>query len=614
MDGRVEPVRRIELSAPARDLACGIAAIDAGADAVYIGARKFGARAAAGNPTEDIRKLAAYTHRFRARAYVALNTILYDRELEEALEIIREVWDAGADALIIQDMGILEMDLPPIPLFASTQTDNRDWRKVKFLEDVGFRRVILARELSLAEIREIRAHTSVELEYFAAGALCAGVSGQCWFSLAVCGRSANRGDCAQPCRGRYSVEDGDGRTIEKDRYPLSLRDLDLSHRLRDLIDAGATAFKIEGRLKDAAYVTNLTAYYRRELDRIIASDPGLSRGSVGEAVLPFEPDPARTFNRGFTEYRFSGNAGDAASPLTRKSIGKSVGQVSGVRGNSFTLEGNAPLHNGDGICLFDRQGALRGTFVTRVSGGRVYPRDTGIVYEGAVLYRNLDREFLSALSRNPPERKIPIRVEFEETPSGFRARAADARGIAVQAEAAAEKVAARSMEKAETAVRGQFARMGGTPYALAGIGVRLSRPWMLRAAMLNGMRRELVSLLDGEGARAYPRDERLIARNSVLYPGDLLGHRLNVSNRLARRFYERHGVAGPEDAIELRRDLKGKTVLTAHACVRRRLGLCQRTPGRGGEEAEPLFLVDAHRKYRLEFDCVRCEMRVVFLE
>jgi putative protease len=251
--------------------------------------------------------------------------------------------------------------------------------------------------------------------------------------------------------------------------------------------------------------------------------------------------------------------------------------------------------------------------VTRVAAGRIYPRDAGIAYEGAVLYRNLDREFLAALSRNPPERKIPVRVEFEETPGGFRARAVDSRGIAVQAEAVAEKAAARSMEKAEAAVRGQFARMGGTHYTLAGIEVRLSRPWMLRAAMLNGMRRELVSRLEEDGIRSYRREEHASAPNCVPYPGDPRDHRLNVSNRMARRFYERHGVAGIEEALEFRRDLKGKTVLTSRACVRRRLGLCPRTPGRGGGEAEPLFLVDAHRKHRIEFDCGRCEMRVVFL-
>lgn len=606
-------VRAIELSAPARDLACGIAAIDAGADAVYIGARRFGARAAAGNPTGEIEKLAAHAHRFRARVYVVLNTILYDGELEEARSLIREVWNAGADALVVQDMGILEMDLPPIPLFASTQADVRDWRKVKFLEDIGFSRVILARELSLPEIREIRARTSVGLECFAAGALCAGYSGQCWFSLAVCGRSANRGDCAQPCRGRYSVEDADGHMLEKDRYPLSLKDLDLSRRFGELIAAGVGAFKIEGRLKDAAYVMNLTAHCRRELDRVISPDPSLRRASEGVTSLAFEPDPARTFNRGFTEYLIAGDAGDAASPLTRKSIGKPVGRVAAVRGASFILGRPAErLHAGDGICAFDRGGILRGTLVAGVDGERVRPRDPRVVHPGAVLYRNLDREFLAAMRRDPPVRKVTVRFEFGETEDGFSVRATDEVGIAARFDAKAEKVPARSREKAEAAVRAQFSKLGGTTYTVAGVDVRLSRPLLLQAAMLNGMRRGLVARLDGVRACGYVRSARAIVPNDVPYPEKPPGYRLNVSNRLARKFYARHGMPAVEDALELRSDRRGLPVLTARACVRKRLGLCPRRGGARGGDAPPLFLADAHRKHRLEFDCARCEMRVVF--
>lgn len=610
--GRPVQMRPIELSSPARDLACGIAAIDAGADAVYIGARRFGARSAAGNPTGDIRLLADYAHRFRARVYVALNTILYDGELDEARRLIREVYDAGADALIIQDMGILEMDLPPIPLFASTQVDIRDCRKAKFLDEVGFRRAILARELSLAEIRTIRAGTTIELECFVAGALCAGVSGQCWFSLAVCGRSANRGDCAQPCRGRYAVQDARRRTLESDRYPLSLKDLDLTPHLRDLLEAGVTAFKIEGRLKDAAYAANLTAYCRRALDKIIASSPDFVRSSDGEVSLAFEPDPERTFSRGRTVYCIDGRPEEAAFPLTRKSVGKMVGTVGTVRGDHFVLHGDAPLRSGDGICLFDRRGVLRGTSVTRVRGERIFPRDPRIIQSGASLYRNLDRGFIAALSRTPPERKIPLRLEFHETPSGFAARATDPRGVEARVEAAAEKVRARSIEKAAAAVRAQFSKLGGTPYASAGINVDLGRPLLLNAAFLNAMRRGLVARLDEARRRTLARDARTITPNCIPYPGEERDHRLNVSNALARKFYARHGVGPVGDALELGGVPVGETVLTARLCVRKRLGLCPRRGGEGLPSAEPLFLVDRGRTHRLEFDCVRCEMRVVF--
>ncbi|HOE26917.1 MAG TPA: U32 family peptidase [bacterium] len=604
--------RALELSAPARDLACGVAAIDAGADSVYIGARAFGARLAAGNPTEEIRRLADYAHRFHARVYAALNTVLYDAELDAARELIHELYAAGADALIVQDMGILEMDLPPIPLFASTQADIRDGRKARFLEEVGFSRVILARELTLDEIREIRARTAVELECFIAGALCAGVSGQCRFSLAVCGRSANRGECAQPCRGRYSVEDAGGRILERDRHPLSLRDLDLVPRLLDLVQAGVTAFKIEGRLKDAAYVSNMTAYCRRALDAVIGSVPGLARASDGEVSLSFEPDPERTFSRGRTGYCIEGRPEDAVFPLTPKSIGKPVGTVAAVRKDHFILRGGASLNNGDGICLFDRRGALRGTFVTRARGERIYPRDPRIFCAGAALYRNRDRGFLAALSRTPPTRRIPVRVVFRETRAGFSAVATDPRGVAARVEAAAEKVPARSIAKAAAAIQAHFSKLGGTPYAASAVDAALSRPLLLKASFLNAMRRELVARLDEARSPARPGKARAIVPNRVPYPGEERDHRLNVSNRLARRFYARHGAVVVADALELSGVPAGTTVLTARACVRKRLGLCPRRGGEGPPSAAPLFLADARRRHRLEFDCDRCEMRVVF--
>jgi len=305
-------MKKLELLSPAKDLDCSIAAINCGADAVYIGAPKYGARIAVGNSIEDITALVNYAHKFRAKVYVTVNTILYEEELEEVQKLIHQLYEISVDAIIIQDMGILEMDLPPIPLFASTQAHNYSVDKIKFLEQTGIQRIILARELSLKQIKEIRNNTQVDLEFFIHGALCVCFSGQCYFSYVTTGRSANRGECSQPCRMLYSLEDAEGNTILRDKYLLSLKDLNLSAHLRELIDAGITSFKIEGRLKDISYVRNVTAFYRQKLDEIIASDNSLSKSSCGKVYSGFTPDINKTFNRGYTDYFISGRKKEIA--------------------------------------------------------------------------------------------------------------------------------------------------------------------------------------------------------------------------------------------------------------------------------------------------------------
>ncbi|MCX6355182.1 MAG: U32 family peptidase [Candidatus Aureabacteria bacterium] len=609
-------MRAIELSAPAKNAECGIAAIDCGADAVYIGARKFGARAAAGNERAEIQRLVSYAHRFRAKVYVTLNTILYDRELEEAQKIAHEAYDDGADALILQDMGLLEMELPPIPLFASTQTHNDSWRKVKFLEEAGFQRVILARELSLEEIREIREHTTVDLEFFVAGALCVCYSGQCYFSHAVSGRSANRGECCQPCRMRYSLQDGAGRVIVRDRHLLSLKDLDLSGHLADLIRAGVSLFKIEGRLKDISYVKNMTAFYRKRLDAIIDSSHEFRKVSSGVISFSFTPDPGKTFSRGASRYFLTGRQKDIASLRTPKAIGKEIGTADALRGDSFRVKGDVELHNGDGICFFDTKGVLHGTNVNRVEGDRVYPRDMRRLYSGAIIYRNYDHEFSKAMKRKACERKMPIRMTFGETEDGFLLSAVDDEGSRASYGIRSEKTPARNDASAGAVIRNQLSKLGDSIFSLSDLAINLESAYFIPVRELNEMRRRTISLLEEERDKNYTRKTAVITHSEHPYPQPTMDYRGNVLNKKATAFYTRHGVKSIEEAFEAQRDPRGKIIMTTRYCIRYELGMCPRdAAGKSYPTVKsPLYLVDRHRKFRLDFHCDRCEMRVVFLE
>ncbi|HXK48589.1 MAG TPA: U32 family peptidase, partial [Deltaproteobacteria bacterium] len=411
----------IELLSPARDLECGIAAIDHGADAVYIGGPSFGARVSACNPMGDIEKLARHAHRYRARVYLALNTTLFDDELATAEATARRAWDAGVDALIVQDMALLELDLPPLPLIASTQMHNMDVSHIRFLERVGFQRVILARELSLELIRGIRRETSIELEAFVHGSLCVSHSGRCYLSAALGGRSANRGACGQPCRLRWNLIDADGRVLERGRHLLSLKDMDRSAHLSDLIDAGVTSFKIEGRLKDAAYVKNITAYYRTCIDSVLESRSDLRRSSGGKTEILFSPDPRRTFSRGSTCFFLHDKDDGVWSPDTSKSLGEEIGIVRQCGTNWFTLDSDAAgINAGDGLCFFNRSRELQGMQVVTADGARVrvhQPVD-GLT-PGMAVFRNHDHLFLRGLSGRTSRRKCGLSLVFREAPEGF---------------------------------------------------------------------------------------------------------------------------------------------------------------------------------------------------
>ncbi|RPI06752.1 MAG: U32 family peptidase [Ignavibacteriae bacterium] len=600
--------RSIELLAPAKNEESGRAAINHGADAVYIGAPKFGARLAAGNTLSDIAKLIEYAHRYWAKVYITLNTILYDDELDEARALIQSISDAGADALIIQDAGILELDLPPIPLFASTQMHNYSLEKIQFLEKVGFQRVILARELSLKQVREIRANTSIDLEFFIHGALCVSFSGQCYLSQAAQGRSANRGMCAQPCRLPYTLLDASGHILDQHKYLLSLKDLNLSEVLRDLIDCGVSSFKIEGRLKDKNYVKNVTAFYRQRIDEIIGQGGTHVKASSGNTVVSFQPDPAKTFNRGFTEHFIRRRSRDILSPDTPKSTGTVVGKVNKVGRSFFLLDASEKLHNGDGICFFNAQQELQGTNINKAEGDKIFPADMNGLDIGTVLYRNFDHAFAKELQTDSTNRFIPVMMRFEEGDNGFVLHLEDEDGVQARVSLDSPKNPAKNAQQADETIRRQLTKLGDTIFVCEELIVLWTQPYFLPVSLCNELRRRGIRMLEEERLKLYPRSLAQIQSNNIPYPVQRLDYSANVANKKAEDFYRRHGVEHIERAFELQEWTRGKTAMTMKHCLRFQYNLCT---GKNVSNAEPLFLQDGRNRYRLEFDCQACQMKVI---
>jgi putative protease len=602
---------RLELLAPAKNLIFGLEAVNHGADAVYIGGPAFGARAAAGNSIADIEALAAHAHRYRARVLVALNTILRDDELEQARRIAWQVYEAGADALIIQDMGLLELDLPPIQLHASTQTDNRTVEKVRFLEQVGFSQIVLARELSLDEIRAIAAQTRATLEFFVHGALCVSYSGQCTISHAFTGRSANRGECAQMCRLPYTLEDAGGGIVARDRHLLSLKDNDQSANLRDLIDAGIRSFKIEGRLKDLSYVKNVTAHYRRLLDSIMAESPQYRPASSGRCIFTFEPRPEKTFNRGATDYFVQGRRDDIAAFDTPKFAGEPVGEVAAVGPNWLEVSGEAPFHNGDGLSWFDEHQELAGLRVNRAEGRRLFVTalPPGLA-RGTRLYRNHDQEFERLLEKKSAERRIGVRLKLAETADGFVLSVTDEDGIAIDASMIQPHEPAQNAERALAALRENLAKLGNTIYEALSVELELAQPPFIPTAAINALRRDAVAQLDAARARAYQRPPRVAAAEPpVPYPGDELSYLGNVFNRKAREFYEKHGVKVIAEAFETGSETGEVSLMITRHCLRYSFDLCPKQ--HKGIRPDPMTLMQGKEKLTLRFDCKRCEMHVM---
>ena len=601
--------RPIELLSPAKDLNCGIEAINHGADAVYIGAPKFGARAAAGNSLEDIRELCEYAHLYGARIYVTLNTILKEDELEEAERMIWDLWRVGTDALIIQDMGITRLNLPPIPLHASTQTDNRTPEKVRFLEAAGFTQVVLARELSLNEIRRISEATTVPLEVFVHGALCVSYSGQCYLSAALSGRSANRGECAQYCRLPYTMVDATGTEIVTHKHLLSLKDMNRSDQLEALLDAGVSSLKIEGRLKDAGYVKNITAYYRKKLDAVLSRRPEYRRASAGRSTYTFEPVAEKSFNRGFTPFLLEGRTADITAFNTPKSLGEPVGTVKEIKGNSFTVAGLKQLNNGDGLVFFNRKGELEGFRVNRVEANRVFPLDMPQLAPKTPLYRNFDQAFDKLLAKPSAERKLSVEIEFLDNPFGFTLCMEDETGARIMlTEPFAKELARRERQDN---IRTQLSKLGNTPFEASKVVVGLSENWFVPSSLLADMRRRGVEkLLEARRAR-YPREtvKRVQPSVSIPFPERQLTYLGNVANGKARSFYQDHGVEQIDPAFELSPRKDVPLMFTKH-CLRYSMGWCPTYQKDKSPYKEPYYLLYKDTRLRLQFDCKHCQMLV----
>lgn len=612
----------IELLAPAKTVEIGIEAIRHGADAVYIGADHFGARAAAGNSVEDIARLVEYAHFFRAKVYVTVNTILMDSELKSVEELVWRLYDIHVDALIVQDMGLLRLNLPPIALHASTQMDNRSKEKVGFLKSCGFEQVVLARELTLDEIREIHdSAQDVRLEAFVHGALCVSYSGQCYVSELSFGRSANRGECAQVCRMSFNLEDADGNVLIKDKHLLSLKDLCQLDALKDMLDAGISSLKIEGRLKDMSYVKNVTAAYSGALDDLCRLYPNkYVRSSEGKVDLSFVPDVSKSFNRGFTHYFLYGRNADIFSFDTPKALGEYVGVVKEVYNNGFTVVSDKSFSNGDGLCFLEN-GKLYGFRLNKVEGGLLIPLDMPRrMRPRTKLYRNFDKAFDKLLSKDSAERYIPVDVIMDETSDGLSLSMCDDSGCCVNLAVKCEKELARTHQSEN--IERQMSKLGGTGFRLRHLDIKYAKNWFLPSSLISEWRRTLVAMMIEEKRKFYPLAKRVLAEpKSVRFPveGESLTYLGNVLNSKAEDFYLSHGLRRVDYAPEAAR-LIGRTmpqssseyvVMFCRHCLRFSLGKCPKRQSSATTLRQPLFLALSNgMKFRLDFDCHNCMMKV----
>ena len=589
--------KKIELLSPAKDAEVGMAAINHGADAVYIGGPDFGAREKASNSIQDIERLCRHAAMFDAKVYVTLNTLLYERELERVRKIAFDCWDAGVDALIVQDMQLLQLDLPPIPLHASTQCDNLTVEKVQQLEQLGFSQVVLGRELSLKEIREIREKTTVPLEFFVHGALCVSHSGQCYLSQYIGNRSANRGACAQPCRLPWDLLDENGKVLIKNRHLLCLKDLNNSSHLEELIDAGITSFKIEGRLKDADYVKNVTAYYRQKLDEIISRRSDLEQASRGHCTYGFEINPEKSFNRGFTDYFINGRQKGIGSPFTPKSMGEYIGEVTWCNPLRMEIDTDKTLHNGDGLCFLNQDNELVGLRADVVNIGRdarpcVSTNRPHGAYRGAKIYRNLDLEWQKQVDASTGNRKIDIDLVLSETETGYEMIAACRDAIHRVSETSnydedaihrvstrfdIYKITANNPEKATENIHKKALQWGDTVFNPISLELKFAEPRLIPASVIGEMKRDLVTKLT----------DAMIEN-----------HRGKRPCRDVR----------PYVSTETDPDAIPAALMTCHHCIRYANGMCSKETG---QKATPLFIRNGANTFRLEFDCRNCVMRVL---
>ena len=620
---------QLELLSPAKTVEIGREAILHGADAVYIGGPAFGARHNASNTLEDIAGLVAFAHRYRARIFVTMNTILHDAELETARQQIQQLYEAGVDALIIQDMGLLEMDLPPIQLHASTQCDIRSVEKAKFLGQAGFSQLVLARELSVAQIARIRAEVDTPLEYFVHGALCVAFSGQCYISHADNGRSANRGDCSQACRLPYTLSDGQGRVVAYEKHLLSMKDNDQSRNLEALIDAGIRSFKIEGRYKDMGYVKNITAHYRLLLDEVLERRPELARASSGSTRVLFTPDVDKNFHRGHTDYFAQGRQQTIGAFDSPKYVGVELGTVTRIGGDNFDLVTKAAMANGDGLNYMHKRDTVgvQANTVQKLGEDaegqrwRVFPNEPlsslpGLKL-GTVLSRNRDQQWEAGLNKKSSERRVRADLLLAEFDGGLRLSITDEDGISSVTEAAVVLQPAQQGAQALDGLRASLGKLGNTMFEAGKIELALSQPWFVPSSIINGLRREAVAAQEAARLAAWERPQRARPADPLpRYPDTQLSYLANVYNEKARAFYHRHGVQLIAAAYEAHEEAGEVSLMITKHCLRFSFNLCPKQAKgvqgvQGQVRAEPMTLVSGDERYTLKFDCKPCEMHVI---
>lgn len=605
--------KKVEILAPAKNLYQGMFAINAGADAVYIGAPQYGARSNATNSIEDIAELVNYAHLFKAQVFVVVNTILYDNELEDCQKMIHELYAIGVDALIVQDMAIFEMDLPPIVIHASTQANNRDPKHVKFLKDVGMQRVVLARELNLDQIKEIHEATDVELEFFVSGALCVAFSGNCYMSIAGGERSANRGSCAQNCRLPYELKDGTGTTLIESSHLLSIKDLDLSDQLPNLIEAGITSFKIEGRLKDLVYVKNNVSYLRQKLDSFLENNDQFTKASSGRTIFNFEPQMDRSFNRGYTDYFVNQRKEKIGSWESPKSRGQYIGKITEVTPKGYFIENAEDLNNGDGLYFLNNQNESDGIQVNVVLNSFVIPNNYKEIPVGTEIYRNSDAAFNKLVEREDATiRKIGVTFSLKEAATGFELSVIDEDGHTTFLSMDNEKTPSTKGDVIKDELKKNLSKTGNTPFIVDEINIDFSENWFIPTSKINEMRRLVLEQLMDVRVKEYIREEFQLKKTDHPYPVKELDFTYNVSNKLARAFYHRHGVTEIEKAFEIQWDPGKSRVMVTKYCVKYELGKCARfqRDTMGEKVVEPLSLKHGENEYKLKFNCKPCEMEI----
>ncbi|MCS6190376.1 MULTISPECIES: peptidase U32 family protein [Shewanella] len=609
---------RLELLAPAKNADYGIEAIRHGADAVYIGGPAFGARATAGNSVEDIARLCTYAHQYHAQVFVALNTILMDNELADAEKLIWQLYEAGADALIVQDMGVLQLNLPPIALHASTQMDNRSPEKVAFLEQVGFSQVVLARELGLSQIRDVAAHTNMQLEFFIHGALCVAYSGLCNLSHSFSNRSANRGECSQMCRLPGNLKTRQGDVLAQNEHLLSLKDNNQTENLEALIDAGIRSFKIEGRLKDLSYVKNVTAHYRQKLDAIMARRPEFKASSHGRCEHSFIPDPEKTFNRGSTDYFVNERSQGIKDFRSPKYIGEEVGKVVSIGKDFIQVSSTHEFNNGDGLAFFPANFAmakqsddkLQGLRVNRAEGLKLHilqvPKDLKV---GMTLYRNHNQAFEALLSKESSKRIIGVDLRLSDTEDGLALTLTDIYGLSATVNLTVEKTPATDVDKTLQNTRTQLGKLGSTDFVARSISIDTAQAWFLPASVLNGLRRDGVAALEAARIQGYVRPLPWKHNQDAVYPVKHLSYLGNVANEKAKDFYQRHGVIEIQDTYEKNGVTEDVPLMITKHCLRFNFNLCPKEVP--GIKADPMVLEIGNDVLKLVFDCPKCEMMVV---